>query len=72
MIREELSGKIIIAAMDVLNELKVRLDDPAAANYERAMIFVPDLIRAIRVIRRSFEPLKILASLAPKDATSTK
>jgi hypothetical protein len=31
MIHEELSGKIIGAGMDVLNELRPRLDDPAAA-----------------------------------------
>ena len=31
MIHEELSGKIIGAAMDVLNELRPGLDDPAAA-----------------------------------------
>ncbi len=31
MIHEELSGKIIGAGMDVLNELRSGLDDPAAA-----------------------------------------
>jgi hypothetical protein len=31
MIHEELSGKIIGAGMDVLNELRPGLDDPAAA-----------------------------------------
>ena len=31
MIHEELSGKIIGAGMDVLNELRPSLDDPAAA-----------------------------------------
>ena len=31
MIHEELSGKIIGAAMDVLNEMRTGLDDPAAA-----------------------------------------
>ena len=31
MIHKELSGKIIGAAMDVLNELRPGLDDPAAA-----------------------------------------
>ena len=31
MIQEELSGEIIWAAMDVLNELRPGLDDPAAA-----------------------------------------
>ena len=31
MIQEELSGKIIGAGMDVLNELRPGLDDPAAA-----------------------------------------
>ena len=30
MIHEELSGKIIGAAMEVLNELKPGLDDPAS------------------------------------------
>ena len=39
MIHEELSGKIIGAAMDVLNELRPGLDDPARLrDYERAMI----------------------------------
>ena len=31
MIHEELSGKIVGAAMDVVNELRPGLDDPAAA-----------------------------------------
>ena len=31
MIHEQLSGKIIGAGMDVLNELRPGLDDPAAA-----------------------------------------
>jgi hypothetical protein len=35
MIHEELSGKIIGAAMDVLNELRPGLDDPAAAGLRR-------------------------------------
>jgi GxxExxY protein len=39
MIHEELSGKIIGAAMGVLNELRPGLDDPAAAGLRtRAMI----------------------------------
>ena len=35
MIHEEISGKIISAAMEMLNELKLRLDEK---RYERAMI----------------------------------
>ena len=38
MIHEELSGKIIGAAMDVLNELRPALDDPAVRDCELAMI----------------------------------
>ena len=38
MIQEELSGKIIGAGMDVLNELRPGLDDPSVRDYERAMI----------------------------------
>ena len=36
MIYEELNGKIIGAAMEVLNELKPGLDDPAAAGLRNA------------------------------------
>jgi hypothetical protein len=39
MIHEELSGKIIGAGMDVLNELRPGLDEKL---YERAMIFMPE------------------------------
>ena len=38
MIHEELSGKIIGAGMDVLNELRPGLDETATADYERAMM----------------------------------
>jgi hypothetical protein len=52
MIHEELSGKIIGAGMDVLNELRPGLDDPAPAGLQSAreelanttyLIFRPDL-----------------------------
>ena len=36
MIYEELSGKIIGAAMEVLNDLKPGLDDPAPAGLPNA------------------------------------
>jgi GxxExxY protein len=46
MIHEELSGKIIGAAMDVLNELRPGLDEKL---YERAMII--ELKRVATVFR---------------------
>jgi len=49
MIHEELSRKIIGAAMDVLNELRPGLDDPAVRDYERAMII--ELKRMATVFR---------------------
>jgi hypothetical protein len=39
MIYEELSGKIVGAAIDVLNELRPGLDEKL---YERALIFMPE------------------------------
>ena len=63
MIHNELSGKIIGAGMDVFNELRPGLDEKL---YERVLIFMPEPIRAIRLIRGSFETLKIVASLTPK------
>ena len=40
MIHEELSGKISGAAMDVLDELRPGLDDPALREYERATLMM--------------------------------
>jgi PD-(D/E)XK nuclease superfamily len=65
MIHEQLSGKIIGAAMDVLNELRPGLDEKL---YKRAMIFMPEPDPCYPLIRGSFETLKIVAWLAPKDA----
>ena len=51
MIHEELSGKIIGAAMEVLNELKPGLDEKL---YERALIIELNYRRHIITAQRSF------------------
>ena len=51
MIHEELSGKIIAAAMQVLNELKPSLDEKL---YERAMVTELKRLRHVVSVQRSF------------------
>lgn len=65
MIHEELSGKIIGAAMEVLNELKPGLDEKL---YERALIIELKHRRHIISVQRSFPVLyrgELIGDLIP-------
>jgi hypothetical protein len=59
MIHEELSGKII--------GMETRIAPARSWRTRQSRSSCLNFIRAIRLIRGSFETLKIVASLAPKD-----